>query len=90
MESNGGKGVNQTNEESEAVELNKGETCSKKDYPGLERTASQDFEHQWEVMYHLKSKLYYSPCECIASSDMSYFQPFHIYFKPVCQSIKHF
>ncbi|KAM5290999.1 LOW QUALITY PROTEIN: nik-related protein kinase [Glossophaga mutica] len=45
---NRGKVVNETNEESEALELNKGETCSKKDCPGLERIASQNFEHQWE------------------------------------------
>ncbi|XP_016061894.1 PREDICTED: nik-related protein kinase isoform X1 [Miniopterus natalensis] len=46
MEGNGGRGVCETNEESEVLELNEGDTCSERDGLGLERPASQDFEHQ--------------------------------------------
>nr|KAF6492669.1 Nik related kinase [Molossus molossus] len=48
MESNRGRGVSGTNEESEVLELSEGETCSVRDGPGLERPAFQDFEHQQE------------------------------------------
>lgn len=81
MEGNGGRGVCEKNEESGVFELNEGESCSERDNPGLERPTSQDFEHQQEVICHLKRKLNYSFCECVSSYDMSHFQPFHVYFK---------
>ncbi|XP_059535202.1 nik-related protein kinase [Myotis daubentonii] len=48
MEGNGGRGVHETNEESEVFELSEGESCSETDDPGLERPTSQDNEHQQE------------------------------------------
>ncbi|XP_066105940.1 nik-related protein kinase isoform X1 [Saccopteryx bilineata] len=48
MESNGGRGVSGTNEEIEDLELDEGSYCSDRDGSGLERPASQDFEHQQE------------------------------------------
>lgn len=81
MEGNRGRGVHETNEESEVFELSEGESCSETDDPGLERPTSQDNEHQQEVIHHLKRRINYSPCECVSSCDMSHFQPFHIYFK---------
>ncbi|XP_070461210.1 nik-related protein kinase isoform X2 [Equus przewalskii] len=47
-EGSGGEGASGTNEESGALELNGEENCSETDGPGLERPASQDFEHQQE------------------------------------------
>uniref|UniRef100_A0A9L0JJ26 non-specific serine/threonine protein kinase n=1 Tax=Equus asinus TaxID=9793 RepID=A0A9L0JJ26_EQUAS len=79
-EGSGGEGASGTNEESGALELNGEENCSETDGPGLERPASQDFEHQQEVMHYLK-RMSSSPCDCVSSCDMSHFQPFQIYFK---------
>lgn len=81
MEGNGGRRVLEKNEESEVFELNERESCSERDDPGLERPTSQDFEHQQEVIHHLKREVNYSPFECVSSCDMSHFQPFHVYFK---------
>lgn len=89
-ESNGNEGISGTNEESEALELNGEENCSEIHDPVLERPASQEFEHKPEVMRHLKRRMNSSPCECISSCDMSYFQPLQIYFKLLSQSLKDF
>ena len=86
-ESNGNEGVSGTNEESEAQELNGGENCSETDDPILERPVFQEFEHQLEVIHHLKRRINSSPCKCIYSYDMSYFQPLQIYFKLLFQSL---
>nr|XP_023409584.1 nik-related protein kinase [Loxodonta africana] len=48
-EGSGGKGVSGANEESGAHQFSGGENCAEADVPGLERPASQDFEHQQEV-----------------------------------------
>ncbi|KAM8753130.1 nik-related protein kinase [Rhynchonycteris naso] len=48
MENNGGRGVSGNNEEIEDLELDEGEYCSDRDGSGLERPASQNFEHQQE------------------------------------------
>lgn len=88
-EGSGGEGASGTNEESGALELNGEENCSETDGPGLERPASQDFEHQQEVMHYLK-RMSSSPCDCVSSCDMSHFQPFQIYFKLLSKSLKYF
>ncbi|XP_019569426.2 nik-related protein kinase isoform X3 [Rhinolophus sinicus] len=44
----GGRGVSEINEESDALELNEGDNCSERDGPELERPASEDFEHEQE------------------------------------------
>lgn len=55
-EVNGGKGISGTKEESGALELSGGENLSETDSQGLERPTSHDFEHQQEVMHHLKRR----------------------------------
>lgn len=89
-EGNEGRGVSGTNKENEALEQIEGENCSERDGPGLEIPVSQDFEHQHEVMYHLKRRMNSTSCVCISSCGMSCFQPSYIYFKFLPQSLKHF
>lgn len=69
-EGNGNDGISGTNEESKALELNGQENSSETDDPVLERPASQEFEHQPEVMYHLKRRMNFSPCECVSLFDV--------------------
>ena len=83
---NGGKGVSGTNEESGAFELSEGENYSETaetDGQGLERLTSQDFEHQQEVIHHLKRRMNSSPCKCVFSCDISHFQSFHIFLTSI-------
>ncbi|XP_019517033.1 PREDICTED: nik-related protein kinase [Hipposideros armiger] len=47
-EDDGGRRISGPHEESDALEVNEGENCSERDGPGLERPASEDFEHKQE------------------------------------------
>lgn len=63
------RGLNESSEENGACGFYREEAHAQEDGAGLDEHIFQDFEHEQEVMKHLKTRIYFS-CKLISAHDI--------------------